>query len=126
MASDVDLLEHEFRMCAVTAKTLNINHPDPMGLGPFCRLVVDDTAPERPGVYAWASDLQVMYVGMAAQLRQIVHGTRMARAYNDYTYVPASKVAQISSPRVRVNGLLNRTIVSGATVDLVVGSRRRA
>jgi hypothetical protein len=39
------------------------------------------------------------------------------RAYNAYTYISASKVVQINSPRVRVNGpLLNRAIVAGATV----------
>jgi hypothetical protein len=100
----------------VTTRTLNIDHPDPVGRGPFCWLLVDDTAPTRPGVYAWVRDQEVMYVGKAGQLRQIVHGTRIGRAYNDYTYVPASNVAQISSPRVRVNGLLNRSLVAGATV----------
>lgn len=77
---------------------------------------MEDAAPTRPGVYAWERDGEVMYVGKAGQLRQIVHGTRMGRAYNDYAYVPASKVAQISSPRVRVNGLLNQSLVEGATV----------
>ena len=57
-----------------------------------------------------------MYVGKADVLRQIVHGARMQRAYNDYTYVPASKVRQASSPRVRVNGLLNRAVCDGAVV----------
>jgi hypothetical protein len=116
VATSVDLRQRGFRECAVTTRTLNIDHPDPVGRGPFCRLLVDDTAPTRPGVYAWVRDQDVMYVGKAGQLRQIVHGTRIGRAYNDYTYVPASKVAQISSPRVRVNGLLNRSLVAGATV----------
>lgn len=116
MATEVDLRQRAFHACAVTATTLNIDHPDPAGRGPFCRLLVDDTAPARPGVYAWVRDRDLMYVGKAGQLRQIVHGTRMGRAYNDYTYVPASKVAQISNPRVRVNGLLNRSLVAGATV----------
>ena len=81
---------------------------------------MDDTAPTRPGVYAWAADGNVIYVGMASQLRQVVHGTRMDRAYDAYTYLPASKVVQINSPRVRVNGLLNRSIVAGAIGDVVV------
>jgi hypothetical protein len=34
-----------------------------------------------PGVHAWATDGNVMYVGMTSQLRQVVHGTRMDRAY---------------------------------------------
>jgi hypothetical protein len=79
---------------------------------------VDDTAPIRPGVYAWVTDGNVMYVGMASQLRQVAHGTRMDSAYNAYAYIPAPKVVQINSPRVRVNGLLNRSIVAGATVML--------
>lgn len=95
---------------------LNIEHPDPEGRGPFCRLIVEDTAPERPGVYAWTLNGTVMYVGKARQLRQVVHGARMQRAYNDYTYVPASKVGQLSNPRVRINGLLNRALGDGSTV----------
>jgi hypothetical protein len=79
---------------------------------------VDDTAPIRPGVYAWVTDGNVIYVGMASQLRQVAHGTRMDSAYNAYAYIPAPKVVQINSPRVRVNGLLNRSIVAGATVML--------
>ena len=59
-----------------------------------------------------------IYVGMASQLRQVVHGTRMDRAYGAYTYLPASKVVQINSPRVRVYGLLNRSI--GGIGDVVV------
>ena len=39
------------------------------------------------------------------------------RAYNDYTYIPPSKIGQTSSPRVRVNGLLNRALVGGANVE---------
>ena len=61
-----------------------------------------------------------MYVGMASQLRQVAHGTRMDRAYNANTYIPASKVGQINSPRVHVNGLLNRSIVAVGIGDVVV------
>lgn len=107
MATYVDLRQRGFHSCDVIPLVLNVDHPDPARRGPFCRVRVDDTAPPRPGVYAWACDGRVMYVGKAGQLRQIVHGTRMGRAYNDYTYMPASKVAQSGSPRVRVNGLLN-------------------
>lgn len=57
-----------------------------------------------------------MYVGKARELRQIVHGTRMQRPYNDYTYLPPSKLGQLSSPRVRVNGLLNRALCEGSEV----------
>jgi hypothetical protein len=105
-----------FVACAVVARRLDIDHHDPAGRGPFCRLDVEDHAPERPGVYAWAVDGQVLYVGKARELRQIVHGTRMGRAYNDYTYMPPSKVWQTSSPRVRVNGLLNRALCAGSVV----------
>lgn len=41
----------------------------------------------------------------------------MGRAYNDYTYMPPSKVAQLSNPRVRVNGSLNAAIGSCQTVS---------
>lgn len=100
MATSVELQERGFRECWVKAKRLNIDLLDPLGRGPFCRLVVEDTAPLRPGVYAWVRDDKVMYVGSAGVLRQIVHGARMGRAYNDYTYIPPSKVNQASSPRV--------------------------
>jgi hypothetical protein len=40
----------------------------------------------------------------------------MDRAYNDYTYVPPSKLQQTSSPRVYVNGLLNAALVRGGRV----------
>ena len=94
---------------------LNIDHRDPHGNGPFCRLLVDDTAPTRPGVYTWATDGNVMYVGMASQLRQVAHGTRMDRADNTYIHTCVQGGA-VNSPRVHVNGLLNRSIVAGATV----------
>jgi hypothetical protein len=69
-----------------------------------------------PGVYAWVVGEEVRYVGLASFLIHVVNGARMQRAYNDYTYVPASKVAQTSSPRVRVNGLLNRALTEGHVV----------
>lgn len=116
MATEYDLEHRGFHSCRVTATALNINHLDPANRGPFCRLAVEDNAPSLPGVYVWARDGMVMYVGKADQLRQIVHEARMQRAYNDYTYIPASKVQQASSPRVRVNGLLNRALCEGAVV----------
>lgn len=73
-------------------------------------------APTSPGVYAWVVDEAVRYVGMASFLLHVVNGARLQRAYNDYTYVPASKVAQTSSPRARVNGLLNRAVGGGHSV----------
>jgi hypothetical protein len=115
VATEDDLTTLGFRACCVMPKTLNIDHGDSI-LGPFCRLAVQDTAPQKPGVYAWAEDKEVMYVGKADVLRQIVQGARMQRAYNDYTYIPASKVRQASSPRVRVNGLLNRAFGAGSVV----------
>ena len=62
------------------------------------------------------ADGVVMYVGKAGELRQVVHGTRMGRAYNGYTYVPPSKVVQTGSPRVRVNGPLNAAMDDGSVV----------
>lgn len=91
MANEADLESLGFRACDVAARTLNIEHPGTT-LGPFCRLAVEGTAPLSPGVYAWAKNGDVMYVGKADVLRQIVYGARMQRAYNDYTYMPASKV----------------------------------
>lgn len=116
VAEASDLVRLGFRECAVAARQLGIIHDATPNEGPFCRLTVEDTAPARPGVYGWTQDDLVMYVGKAGQLRQIVHGVRMGRAYNDYTYVPASKVAQASSPRVRVNALLNQALGSGAVI----------
>jgi hypothetical protein len=116
MASITDLRYNGFRSCAVTAVTLNIRHPDPGQLGPFCRLDVEDHAPSAAGVYSWVVNDRVMYVGKAHELRQIVRGARMQRAYNDYTYIPPSKAQQVHSPRVRINGLLNRALSESAVV----------
>jgi hypothetical protein len=110
-------LQQGFRACAVTAKTLNIDHRDPHGNGPFCRLLVDDTALTRPGVYAWATDGNVVTSEWPVSCARLCMERVWIRAYNAYTYISASKVVQINSPRVRVNGpLLNRAIVAGATV----------
>ena len=73
--------------------------------------------PLQPGVYAWVANGEVRYVGHASVLRQIVNGARMGRAYNDYTYVPPSKVQQTSSPRVYVNGRINAAFVGGEPVS---------
>jgi hypothetical protein len=117
MAAVLDLIAEGFHPSPVVAKRLNIQHPDPLGLGPFCRLTVTTSAPLQPGVYVWVVDGEVKYVGLASYLPHVVNGARMQRAYNDYTYVPASKVAQTSSPRVRVNGLLNKVLHEGAEVS---------
>lgn len=117
MAITADLIAEGFTASTVVAKTLDIDHPDPGMRGPFCRLTVTTAAPPAPGVYAWATDDDVQYIGKARELIQIVKGTTMGRAYNDYTYMPASKVAQLSNPRVRVNGLLNATITGGSTAS---------
>jgi excinuclease UvrABC nuclease subunit len=77
---------------------------------------VTTTAPNTPGTYAWVVDDEVMYIGKAKELVQIVKGYGMGRAYNDYTYMAASKVVQLSNPRVRVNGLINAALVAGQTV----------
>jgi len=102
---------------ARSARGINIDHGDTTGLGPFCRLIVNTAAPALPGVYAWVASGAVMYVGMARELIQIVDGARMNRAYNDYTYVPPSKVRQMSSPRVRINGLINRAMNDGPVIS---------
>ena len=114
MASVPELTAEGFHPSEVVATRLNIEHPDPTGLGPFCRLTVTTDAPLLPGVYAWVVDGEVKYIGMASYLLHVVKGARLQRAYNDYTYVPASKVSQTSSPRVRVNGLLNGLLNEGA------------
>lgn len=116
MVATLELTARGFTRSDVSAKTLNIDHPDPGERGPFCRLDVADAAPALPGVYAWTSNDAVMYIGKAINLCAIVHGARMQRAYNDYTYIPPSKIGQASSPRVRVNGLLNRALCDGSDV----------
>ena len=115
VATSQELRQYGFSHCWVTPKRLGICWENPLGLRPFCRLNVEDTAPESPGVYVWTVQGRVMYVGKAAVLRQIVHGVRMGRAYNDYSYIPASKVSQTHSPRVRV-GLLNAALTDGEVV----------
>jgi len=113
----------------VEVRTANIDHEDALGRGPFCRLLVSAVVPATPGVYAWCVDDEVMYVGKARQLRQVIQGVQMARAYNDYTYVPESKLGQTSSPRVRINGLRNRAVCNGSTISwwwTATGSERAA
>jgi hypothetical protein len=93
MTTSAELLASGFEPSTVVATRLNIEHPDPTGLGPFCRLAVSTAAPAAPGVYAWVVGEEVRYIGMASFLLHVVNGARLQRAYNDYTYVPASKVA---------------------------------
>lgn len=117
MATVSELVSVGFFPSVVEARRLNIEHPNSGSLGPFCRLDVDTTAPETSGVYAWVVETEVKYIGKASHLLHVVKGTRFQRAYNDYTYIPASKVAQNSSPRVRVNGLLNGVMAGGQIVS---------
>lgn len=117
MATVRDLEAGGFSQSAVEGVRLNIAHHDPAGLGPFCRLKVYTAATAIPGVYAWVVEDEVRYVGRASFLFHVVNGARLGRAYNDYSYVPASKVAnQPHSPRVRVNGLVNQALVNGLVV----------
>ena len=116
VATTADLIAEGFASSTVVPTTLNIDHPDPTGRGPFCRLIVTTTAPASPGAYAWVTNDDLRYIGKARDLLQIVHGTRMGRPYNDYTYVPPSKVRQIGNPRVRINGLLNAAICEGQVI----------
>jgi len=116
MANELDLIREGFEPFVVSSRMLDIVHEDPKGLGPYCRLQVAGDVPELPGVYAWDVSDSVMYVGHSKCLRQVVDGVRMGRPYNDYTYVPPSKTGQISSPRLRINGELNRCFVAEATV----------
>lgn len=58
MAGEADLEAAGFREHHVTARTLNVAHPeDTRQLGPFCRLEVAEAheVPLRPGVYAWVT-----------------------------------------------------------------------
>src|SRR4051794_24997757 len=77
VATSAQLSELGFVGSTVTAKEVNIVHASDPARGEYCRLQVDDTAPDGPGVYAWVSGDQVQYVGKASALRQIVHGARM-------------------------------------------------
>jgi hypothetical protein len=93
MATTEDLVALGFASSSVIAVTLNLPHPDPFGMGPFCRLRVHTTAPQEPGVYAWVADARVCYVGKAVEgygLVQKVRGQSLGRAYDDYTYCPPS------------------------------------
>lgn len=117
VATDDDLQNWRFSRCAVAAKRVDIVHEDPYGLGPFCRLAVDDTAPDAPGVYAWTVGDKVMYLGKASRLTCITHGAGLGRPYNDYTYVPASQCLNPSDPRVRVNGLINGALARSESVE---------
>lgn len=116
VAYERDLEARGFLVCRASAKKVNIVHPGAEMIGPFCRLAVHGEVPAVPGVYAWTKAQEVMYIGKAAELRQIVHGARMQRAYNDYTYIPPSKALQRSSPRVRINALLNTAVCEGSTI----------
>jgi len=111
-----DLTRLGFSWSVVTPRRLNLAYPDPRGRGPFCRLDVEAKVRAAPGVYGWVVDRQVTYIGKTKDLRQIVHGAGMGRAYNDYTYMAPSKVMQTSSPRVFVNGRLNQAIQAGSKI----------
>jgi hypothetical protein len=56
VATTDDLVALGFTSSSVGAVTLDLPHPDPFGTGPFCRLQVQTTAPQEPGVYAWVAD----------------------------------------------------------------------
>lgn len=99
MATTEDLVALGFTPSSVAVVTLNLPHPDPHGMGPFCRLRVQTTAPQEPGVYARVADGQVRYVGKAVEgfgLVQKVKGQSLGRAYDDYTYCPPSKALKKS------------------------------
>lgn len=64
------------------------------------------TAPNTPGTYAWVVDDDAVYIGKAKELIQIGKSYGMGRAYNDYTYMPASKVAQLSETSFEVDLVL--------------------
>lgn len=115
--SDDPFIANCFVKTEIETRRVNIDHKDVHGRGPFCRLHVSAAVPTSPGVYVWCVDDEVKYVGKAGELRQIVQGARMGRAYNDYTYIPKSSLAQASSPRVRINGLLNRAVCGGSTIS---------
>nr|MDT0664755.1 hypothetical protein [Micromonospora sp. DSM 115978] len=83
VAAVPDLAAEGFQRSEVVAKPLNVEHTDPLGLGPFGRLTVTTSAPLQPGVYAWVIDCEVRYVGMTGGLLHVVQGARMQRSYND-------------------------------------------
>jgi hypothetical protein len=90
VATTDDLVALGFTSSSVAAVTLDLPHPDPFGMGPVCRLRVQTTAPQEPGLYAWVANRQVS-VGKAVEgfgLAQKVQGQRLGRAYDDYTYCP--------------------------------------
>ena len=114
VATTSTLADAGFRLCAVTARRLDIVHSEAPDAGPFCRLTLSGDVPDAPGVYAWAVDGRVCYVGMSARLVVVVRGATLGRANNDYTYVPPSKVlTPISTQGIRHNiegvGRIRRT-----------------
>jgi hypothetical protein len=120
VATTDDLVELGFVSSSVSAVALNLPHPDPFGMGPFCRLRVATSAPREPGVYAWVVGRRVCYIGKAVEgygLIQKVRGQSLGRAYDDYTYCPPSKVLKKSQTRARVNGLLNAALDAGQVVE---------
>ena len=120
MATTDDLVALDFTSSNVAVVTLNLQHPDPFGRGPFCCLRVQTTAPREPGVYAWVADRQVCYICKAVEgfgLVQKVKGQSLGRAYDGYTYCPPSKALKQSQTRARVNGLLNASLAAGHVVE---------
>lgn len=101
MATTAHLAALGFQSSEVTATRLNIEHPDPLGLGPFCRLKVVTTAPTSAGVYAWVVDEAVQYVGMASFLLHVVNGARLQRPT---TTTPTSPRRRSPRPAAREYG----------------------
>ena len=67
LATTDDLVALGFTSSSVAAVALDLPHPDPFGMGPFCRLRVTTAAPRDPGLYAWVADGHVRYVGKAVE-----------------------------------------------------------
>lgn len=83
VATTDDLVALSFAPSSVSAVTLNLPHPDPFGMGPFCRLRVQTSAPQEAGVYAWVADESACYVGKAVEgygLIQKVRGQSLGKA----------------------------------------------
>lgn len=110
MATIGDLNREGFQPSPVKVLKLNIIHRSAASGLPFCHLDVLTDAPAGPGVYAWATDTTVRWIGATDNLLATVRGTELGLPGEDQTVVDAVSAPRIDDPAVLINALLNEAL----------------